>query len=93
MLTLNNRPNHSICHNWLVMLLGLLYGLIRNMYSYCGICKIYTIPKVTKNNTSMYTEESSQQTFKIQNNDLDVGFEGLTKTTKMKLYRPESRTR
>ena len=31
--------------------------------------------EVTHNNTFVYSEESSQQTFKIQNNNLDVGFE------------------
>ena len=31
--------------------------------------------KVTQNNKGMYTEERSQQTFKIQNNNLNVGFE------------------
>ena len=31
--------------------------------------------KVTQNNTDMYTKESSQRTFKILNNKLDVRFE------------------
>ena len=29
-------------------------------------------------NKGMYTEESSQQTFKIRNNNLDLGFERVT---------------
>ena len=33
------------------------------------------ITKITQNNTGMYTKESSQQTFKISNNNLDVRFE------------------
>ena len=33
------------------------------------------ITKVTQNNTGMYTTESSQQTNKIPNNNLDVRFE------------------
>ena len=33
------------------------------------------ITKVTQNNTAMYTQESSQQTFEIPNNNLDVKFE------------------
>ena len=31
--------------------------------------------KVTQNNMDKYTEESSQQTFRIQNNNLDVRVE------------------
>ena len=38
------------------------------------ICPVTEITKVTLNNTGMYTNGSSQQTFKIRNNDLDVGF-------------------
>ena len=33
------------------------------------------IMNITQNNTDMYTEGSSQQTFKIPNNNLDVRFE------------------
>ena len=33
------------------------------------------ITKVTQNNTGMYTQGSSQQTFEILNNNLDVKFE------------------
>ena len=33
------------------------------------------ITNVTQNNTGMYTKESSQQTFKIPNNNFDVRFE------------------
>ena len=33
------------------------------------------ITKVNQNNTGMYAEESSLHTFKIQNNNLDEGFE------------------
>ena len=33
------------------------------------------IMKVTQNNTGMYTKESSQQTFRIPNNNLDARFE------------------
>ena len=33
------------------------------------------ITKVTHNNTGMYTKGSSQQTFEIPNNNLDVKFE------------------
>ena len=33
------------------------------------------ITKVTQNNTGMYIKESSQQTFEIPNNNLDVKFE------------------
>ena len=34
-----------------------------------------SITKVTQNNTGMYTKGSSQQTFGIPNNNLDVKFE------------------
>ena len=33
------------------------------------------ITKVTQNNTGMYTQESSQQTFEIPNNNFDIKFE------------------
>ena len=33
------------------------------------------ITKVTQNNTGMYTQGSSQQTFETPNNNLDVKFE------------------
>ena len=35
----------------------------------------WVITKVTQNYIDMYTRESSQQTFNIRNNNLDVGFE------------------
>ena len=37
---------------------------------------------VTQNNTGIYKKESSQQSFQMQNNNLDVGFKG---SAKMKL--------
>ena len=36
---------------------------------------ISLITNVTQNNTGIHTKESSQQTFKIPNNNLDVRFE------------------
>ena len=33
------------------------------------------ITNITQNNTGMYTKDSSQPTFRIPNNDLDVRFE------------------
>ena len=31
--------------------------------------------KVTQNNTGLFTKDSSQQTFKVPNNNLDIRFE------------------
>ena len=50
------------------------------------ICLLFWITKVTQNNTGMYTQGSSQQTFETPNKK-------LTKTTTMKCYGPERRTR
>ena len=45
------------------------------MYVIWSISTIIIITNVTQNNTGMYTKESSRQTFKKTNNNLDGRFE------------------
>ena len=51
------------------------------------------ITKVTQNNIGMYTKGSSQQTFEIPNNNLEVKFEKAYLTTTMIYDGPEKKTR
>ena len=45
------------------------------------------ITKVTQNNTGMYTQGSSQQTFEIPNDNLDVKFERVNQNHNNEILR------
>ena len=61
--------HHAINGYWVV-------DNLRDSWSTSRIISPVTeITKVTQNNTGMYTKETSQQTFKIPNNNFDVRFE------------------
>ena len=51
------------------------------------------ITKVTQNNTGMYTKGSSQKTFEIPNNNLDVKFEKAHQNHNNEILQTRKRTR
>ena len=54
---------------------------------YIGVSTIIT--EVTQNNTGMYTQGSSQQTFEIPKNNLDVKFEKAYQNHNNEILRPK----
>ena len=61
--------HHAINGYWVVDNLGDSWSTSR------VIGPVTEITNVIQNNTGMYTKESSQQTFRIPNNNLDIRFE------------------
>ena len=79
--------HHAINGYWVVDNLGDSRSTSR------VIGPVTEITKVTQNNTGMYTQGSSQQTFEISNNNLDVKFEKAYQNHNNEIPRPERSTR